>query len=138
MPADLPQMPATGVFRPTKGRPTKYNDRIAKQICLYVAQGMSLRKVSHQPGMPSWSQLKIWLIEHPTLRQTIAALRWINSTELGSEALECFDDVNPASEDFNNRLALARAKSAAMLAAARLLDLRTLPRQIQENEDDFQ
>ncbi|WP_342210376.1 terminase small subunit-like protein [Escherichia sp. MOD1-EC5451] len=57
---NLPQTPATGDSRTSKGRPTKYNDRIAQQICLYVAQGMSLRKISRQPGMPSWAQLNVW------------------------------------------------------------------------------
>ncbi|MFT2156738.1 hypothetical protein ACMV5U_12160, partial [Staphylococcus epidermidis] len=93
-----PQTPAASDFRPTNGRKTKYNDRIGKQICLYVARGMSLRKVSLQPGMPCWSVLKVWMIEHPELRRTIEALRWLNSTELAAEAIECFDDVNPDSD----------------------------------------
>ncbi len=138
MTADLPQTPAASDFRPTNGRKTKYNDRIAKQICLYVAEGMSLRKVALQPGMPCWSVLKVWMIEHPDLRRTIEAIRWLNSTELAAEAIECFDDVNPDSDDFPQRMALAKAKSAAMISAARLLDLRQPPQQIQENEHDIQ
>ncbi|MFO6484764.1 hypothetical protein ACLBR5_18525 [Escherichia coli] len=26
---------------------------------------MSLREVSRQPGMPSWSVLKVWMLQHP-------------------------------------------------------------------------
>ncbi|EEW8433076.1 hypothetical protein D6C44_002737 [Escherichia coli] len=132
---DLPQTPVTSDFRPSKGRPTKYNDRIAKQICLYVAQGMSLRKVSRQPGMPSWSVLKIWQIEHPELRQTLEAIRFLNATDYAAEALECFDDLNPASENIQAELAIAKAKAATLLGMARLQDLRKLPQPIQENEE---
>ncbi|EFD3951828.1 hypothetical protein K3H00_001977 [Escherichia coli] len=132
---NLPQTPARSDFRPTNGRKTKYNDRIAKQICLYVAEGMSLRKVSRQPGMPSWSVLKIWQIEHPELRQTLEAIRFLNATDYAAEALECYDDLNPASENIRAELAIAKAKAATLLGMARLHDLRNLPRPIQENEE---
>ncbi|EEY8530407.1 hypothetical protein E9M31_000347 [Escherichia coli] len=132
---NLPQTPATSDFRPTNGRKTKYNDRIAKQICLYVAEGMSLRKVSRQPGMPSWSVLKIWQIEHPELRQTLEAIRFLNATDYAAEALECYDDLDPASENIRAELAIAKAKAATLLGMARLQDLRNLPRPIQENEE---
>lgn len=135
MTADLPQKPATGVYQASKGRPTKYNDRIAKQICLYVAQGMSLRKVALQPGMPCWATLCVWQIEHPELRQTIEALRFIVATEYAAQALECFDDVDPDCDDFPQRLALAKARAATLLGMARLQDLRKPPQQIQENEE---
>ncbi|EPF7227926.1 hypothetical protein ACSTVG_001710 [Escherichia coli] len=135
MSADLPQTPAASDFRTSKGRVTKYNDRIAKQICLYVAQGMSLRKIALQPGMPSWATLNVWQIEHPELRQTIEALRFIVATEYGAQALECFDDVDPDSDDFPQRLALAKARAATLLGMARLQDLRKPPQQIQENEE---
>ncbi|EFA5106893.1 hypothetical protein E2927_10060 [Escherichia coli] len=132
---NMPQTPATSDFRPTNGRKTKYNDRIAKQICLYVAEGMSLRKVSRQPGMPSWSVLKIWQIEHPELRQTLEAIRFLNATDYAAEALECYDDLDPASENIRAELAIAKAKAATLLGMARLQDLRNLPRPIQENEE---
>lgn len=132
---NLPQTPATSDFRPTNGRKTKYNDRIAKQICLYVAEGMSLRKVSRQPGMPSWSALKIWQIEHPELRQTLEAIRFLNAADYAAEALECYDDLDPASENIQAELAIAKAKAATLLGMARLQDLRNLPRPIQENEE---
>nr|WP_235784208.1 hypothetical protein [Escherichia coli] len=91
--------------------------------------------MSHQPGMPSWSTLNVWQIEHPELRQTIEALRFIVATEYAAQALECFDDVNPNSEDFKERLELAKAKAATLLGAARLQELRKLPQPIQENEE---
>lgn len=136
---NLPQTPATSDLSPSKrsaGRKTKYNDRIAEQICLYVARNMSLREISRQPGMPHWDTLKIWMLQHPELRQTIEAIRWLNGTEYIAEALECYKDVEPDSEDFPAQLALAKAKAATMLTAARLMELRKPPRQILENEDD--
>lgn len=140
MSEDLPQTPARSDLSPSKGvagRKTKYNDRIAQQICLYVAQNMSLREISRQPGMPHWDTLKIWMLQHPELRQTIEAIRWLNGTEYIAEALECYAEVEPDSEDFPAQLALAKAKAATMLTAARLMELRKPPRQILENEDDL-
>ncbi|HAV9805605.1 TPA: hypothetical protein JK693_000617 [Escherichia coli] len=135
MSAEPTQTPATSVSQTRAGRITKYNDRIAKQICLYVAQGMSLRKIALQPGMPSWATLNVWQIEHPELRQTIEALRFIVATEYAAQALECFDDVDPDCDDFPQRLALAKARAATLLGMARLQDLRKPPQQIQENEE---
>ncbi|WP_241957472.1 hypothetical protein [Escherichia sp. MOD1-EC5451] len=74
-------------------------------------------------------------IEHPVLRETIEALRFIVATEYAAEALECFEDLDPASENIQAELAIAKAKAATLLGAARLQDLRKLPRQIQENEE---
>lgn len=136
---NLPEKPATSDFRPSKGqigRKTKYNDRIAEQIFLCVAEGMSLREISRQPGAPSWSVLKSWMLQHPTFRQTIEAIRWLNSTEYIAEGLECFKSFDPDSLSFEDRLALAKAESAALFTAARLMELRKPPRQIVENEDD--
>lgn len=135
---NLPEAPDNRTFQTSKrqnGRPTKYNDRIAKQICLYVAEGMSLHKVSQQPGMPCWATLSVWQIEHPELRQTIEALRFIVATEYACQALECYESLDPASESIQAELAIAKAKAATLLGAARLQDLRKLPRPIQENEE---
>lgn len=136
---NLPQTPATGDSWPTKrsaGRKTRYNDRTVEQIFSYVAEGMSLREVSRQPGMPSWSLLKLWMLQHPEFRQTIEAIRWLNSTEYIAEGLECFKAFDPDSLSFEDRLALAKAESAALFTAARLMELRKPPQQILENEDD--
>ena len=136
---NLPEKPATSDFRPSKGlvgRRTKYNDKIAEQIYLCVAEGMSLREISRLPGAPSWSVLKVWMLQHPEFRQTIEAIRWLNSTEYIAEGLECFKGFDADSLSFEDRLALAKAESAALFTAARLMELRKPPRQIVENEDD--
>ncbi|TXU28397.1 hypothetical protein D4N09_26575 [Escherichia coli] len=85
--------------------------------------------------MPSWSVLKIWQIEHPELRQTLEAIRFLNATDYAAEALECYDDLDPASENIQAELAIAKAKAATLLGMARLQDLRKLPQPIQENEE---
>ncbi|EOK0212165.1 hypothetical protein ACXZEC_000154 [Escherichia coli] len=137
---NLPQSRATPNYetseRPKSGRIGKYNERIATQICLYAARGLSISKIARQPGMPSRETIQRWMLEHPELRQTIAAIRWINATELAAEAIECYDDLTPGSETFGEELDLAKAKAATMLGAARLLDLKIVPPQIQENENE--
>ncbi|ENZ7220395.1 hypothetical protein ACG710_001070 [Escherichia coli] len=138
MASNLPEIRATPEYETSEGRKSrridKYNERIAKQICLYALEGLSISKIAHKPGMPSRATIQRWMLEHPELRQTIAAIRWINATELMAEALECYDDLTPGSETFGDELDLAKAKAATMLGAARLLDLKVVPPQIQENE----
>ncbi|EOC6082498.1 hypothetical protein ACI5EL_001067 [Escherichia coli] len=135
---NLPQTRTTSDYdtseRQKSSRIGKYNERIAKQICLYALEGLSISKIARKPGMPSRATIQRWMLEHPELRQTIAAIRWINATELAAEALECYDDLTPGSETFGDELDLAKAKAATMLGAARLLDLKIVPPQIQENE----
>ncbi|EFL9418990.1 hypothetical protein LUT86_002319 [Escherichia coli] len=135
---NLPQTPASRTFQTSKGqngRPTKYNERIAKQICLYIAEGKSLNEISKIPGMPCRATLSVWQLEHPELRRTIEGLRFIVATEYACQALECYQDLDPTSENIQIELAIAKAKAATLLGMARLHDLRNLPRPIQENEE---
>lgn len=50
-----------------RGRPAKYNEKIATQIVLLVSEGYSLRKISMMPGMPSHRQMMRWQLEHMDL-----------------------------------------------------------------------
>lgn len=135
---NLPQTPASRTFQTSKGqngRPTKYNERIALKILEYIAEGKSLNEISKIPGMPCRATLSFWQLQHPVFRQTIEGLRFIVATEYACQALECYQDLDPTSEDFPAQLALAKSKAATLLGMARLHDLRNLPRPIQENEE---
>lgn len=135
---NLPQTPASRTFQTSKGqngRPTKYNERIALKILEYIAEGKSLNEISKIPGMPCRATLSFWQLQHPEFRQTIEGLRFIVATEYACQALECYQDLDPTSENFPAQLALAKSKAATLLGMARLQDLRNLPRPIQENEE---
>ena len=43
------------------GRPSKYTDDLAKQICTLVAEGNSLRKIIEMDGMPSRQTVYQWM-----------------------------------------------------------------------------
>ena len=47
------------------GRPSSYNDEIARTICLRMAEGESLKKICSDEGMPNRSTVNDWRHEHP-------------------------------------------------------------------------
>lgn len=46
-----------------KGRPTKYTDELAQQICTEIAEGSNLNKITQRDDMPSRFTLYKWLDE---------------------------------------------------------------------------
>ena len=54
------------------GRPTKYNDKIAAAILRDRANGLSVRKICAQPGMPVASTVHKWIREVPEFSQHYA------------------------------------------------------------------
>jgi hypothetical protein len=43
------------------GRPTKFNQKLADEICGMLAEGMSVRAICRDPKMPAMSQIFNWL-----------------------------------------------------------------------------
>jgi hypothetical protein len=50
------------------GRPRKYREKLAEQICNELIAGKSLMKICAQEGMPSRSTVLSWLTLYPTFR----------------------------------------------------------------------
>lgn len=46
------------------GRPSIYTPELAKQICEYLASGLSLRKTCEQPGMPERHTVMRWALNN--------------------------------------------------------------------------
>lgn len=110
-----------------RGRPAKYNEKIATQIVLLVSEGYSLRKISMMPGMPSHRQMMRWQLEHMDFREGIAWMSWLWCAEAGRRAVEIIDEVDINAEDKPKQLRKAEAKAKALLAAAKLNSLKHSP-----------
>ncbi|EFH7470123.1 TPA: hypothetical protein ACJINU_002182 [Escherichia coli] len=112
----------------TKRRKTvKYSVPTAREIGLLVSEGHSLRAISEMEGMPSLRTLMRWQIEYPDFRELVAWMKWLHASDQAQQAVECFDDLDPEDEDFKAKLAVAREKSKALLAAVAKLDLKSCP-----------
>lgn len=46
------------------GRPSKYNQTIAKQICIQLQKGESLRKICSDPSMPTRETVMNWTLDN--------------------------------------------------------------------------
>ena len=78
-----------------KGRPTKYNKKLADKICSLMAEGKSLKSICEQEGMPNASNVFKWLTIYQDFREnytqaqndrTEAQLEQLN--EIGDTAIE--------------------------------------------------
>lgn len=110
-----------------RGRPIKYNEKIARDIILLVSEGNSLRKISKMPGMPGIATMMRWQWEHMDFREGIAWMSWLWNAEAGRRAVELIHDVDINAEDGMKQLRKAEAEARTLLAAAKLNDLKSSP-----------
>jgi hypothetical protein len=77
----------------TVGRPTVYSDLVAAKLCAYIADGMSLRNVCKQPGMPSTATVMRWLADDSkaAFREQYARAREAQADLLAEQILEIAD-----------------------------------------------
>lgn len=73
------------------GRPSKYTDEIAAEICRRLSEGVPLREICRAPGMPDWSTVYYWMNANENLSQSIARAREIGADAIASESLEITD-----------------------------------------------
>lgn len=57
------------------GRPTKYSEKIADDICTRLVEGESIRQVCRDPSMPALSSVMLWLRKHPEFSEQYARSR---------------------------------------------------------------
>jgi len=76
------------------GRPTIYSDDLAKEICLRIASGESVRSICQYDNMPSKSTVMLWLIdgEHEFFSDQYAKARQIQAETLADELFDIADD----------------------------------------------
>jgi hypothetical protein len=77
------------------GRPTKYTQKLAAEMCYRITEGQSVREICNDPEMPSMSAFFRWLNEKPEFKEQYAIAK-----ELGAEAL--FADILSIADDGSN------------------------------------
>lgn len=78
--------------RRPKGRPTKYNDKVAELICMGISDGMSLRRVCQDEGMPDKATVFRWLIAHDSFRDQYARAKQQGAEAWAEEIMDIADD----------------------------------------------
>lgn len=81
-----------------KGAPTTYTDKLGRQVCEYIAEGLSLRRIAEIPGMPAKSTMLKWAVED----QGGFSDQYANARRIQAEALadEIFDIADDGTNDW--------------------------------------
>lgn len=88
-----------GGARAGAGRPSKYSDTIAENICSRMSKGESLRTICAEEGMPDRETVSRWVIAHPDFAAKYAHARALQADELFDrmqDIAENHADVNRA------------------------------------------
>jgi hypothetical protein len=75
-----------------KGRPSKYSDGLAEEICGLLAEGQSLAEICRRGDMPSQRTVYRWLAADEGFRQRYAQARETQADRFADEILEIADD----------------------------------------------
>lgn len=81
------------------GRPTDYNETIAAEVCLRLADGESLRKVCSADDMPDKATVLRWVARHESFRDQYAHARELSQEAVAEEYFELLDEVPPMKPD---------------------------------------
>lgn len=81
------------------GRPTDYNETIAAEVCLRLADGESLRKVCSADDMPDKATVLRWVARHERFRDQYAHARELSQEAVAEEYFELLDEVPPKKPD---------------------------------------
>lgn len=74
------------------GRPTDYNEEIAKTICERLSDGESLRAICLADDMPNKGTVFVWLSKHKEFADQYAKAREVQAERMAEEILEIADD----------------------------------------------
>lgn len=77
-----------------QGRPTKYTDDLATEICHRIAEGESIRSICRDEKMPVTSTVMLWLVDgkHERFSEQYAKARLIQAEHLADELMDIADD----------------------------------------------
>ena len=74
------------------GRPTRYTNQLADEICAQLAEGLSLRKVCERTTMPGRTTVFSWLRKKPDFRNQYEYAKEESADALFEELLDIADD----------------------------------------------
>jgi hypothetical protein len=91
--ADVTVEPQTTEVAKT-GRPSKYTEAIAISICEQLSEGIPLREICRQEGMPAWRTVYDWMWKNEALSTAIAHARDIGYDKMAEECLYIADNLH--------------------------------------------
>jgi len=91
--ADVTVEPQTKEIAKT-GRPSKYTEAIAISICEQLSEGIPLREICRQEGMPAWRTVYDWMWRNEALSTAIARARDIGYDKMAEECLYIADNLH--------------------------------------------
>ena len=74
------------------GRPSKYTKQIAESICEQLSEGVPLREICRQEGMPAWRTVYDWMWRDDSLSTAIAHARDLGCDNIAEECLHIADN----------------------------------------------
>lgn len=76
------------------GRPSTYDPIKAESICEQLSEGIPLREICRQPGMPAWRTVYDWMYQDEALTAAIAHARDLGYDHIAEECLSIADDAS--------------------------------------------
>ena len=77
------------------GRPSKYNEEIAAEICTRIVKGESLRSICRDEKMPNVDTIYVWIGKHPIFADQYARAREEQADTLADEIQALADEAPP-------------------------------------------
>lgn len=77
-------------------RPSEYSEETAYKICEQLADGMSLRKICAQEGMPDKTTVRRWLQQQDGFRTQYAQAREDQADHWADEIIDIADEAEDA------------------------------------------
>ena len=78
--------------RKTEGRPTKYTQELADEICALLAEGLSLRSVCTDESLPDKSTVFRWLREHKEFQDQYTRAKEESADAMAEDTIDIADD----------------------------------------------
>lgn len=75
------------------GRPSKYTEELAIDICTRLAEGESLNKICKTKGLPTLKTIYNWILKHPEFLQMYEKAREDQADTLADEILSISDET---------------------------------------------
>lgn len=95
------------------GRPSKYTEKLAAEICERLIEGESLRRICRDSGMPTASTVCKWLVEKPDFSEQYAKARDAQAETLADEIVDIADGEHKDSDPARDRLRVDARKWVA-------------------------
>jgi len=79
---------------PKTGRPSTYDPAVAARMCEQLANGVPLREICRQDGMPPWQTVYSWMERDASLVEAIARARELGYDAIAEDCLRIADDTS--------------------------------------------